>query len=200
MITPAEIRTRLREWRRAQAPIDVHRNSLRIAGHCIGSGWLDADARIAAYLPNDGEVDTATLFGYLRERGRIAYIPMLRQRMLWFGPYTGPAALHPNRYGIPEPVIDDSTIADARELDLVFVPLVAFDPRGHRLGMGGGYYDRTFAFRLDEPATTRPRLIGLAFEGQKLERLDAQPWDVPLDAIVTEAGIYRCPGRLSASR
>jgi 5-formyltetrahydrofolate cyclo-ligase len=199
MTTPAEIRTRLRKWRRAQSQFDVHRNSLLITGHCTASGWLDADARIAAYLPKDGEVDTAALFEYLHGRGRTAFIPMLRQRMLWFGPYTGPAALHPNRYGIPEPVIDGSTITDARELDLVFVPLVAFDPRGNRLGMGGGYYDRTFAFRLEEPATARPRLIGLAFEGQKLERLDAQPWDVPLDAVVTEAGIYRCPSRVSAS-
>ncbi|MEW6039665.1 MAG: 5-formyltetrahydrofolate cyclo-ligase [Pseudomonadota bacterium] len=138
MTTPAGIRSRIREWRRAQSPFDIRRNSLLIAGHCIGSGWLDAHARIAAYLANDGEVDTTALFEYLRERGRTAFIPLLRQRMLWFGPYAGPAALHPNRYGIPEPPIDDRTIADARELDLVFVPLVEFDPRGNRLGMGGG--------------------------------------------------------------
>lgn len=199
MTTPADIRTRIREWRRAQSPADVHRNSLLIAGHCIGSGWLDSDARIAAYLPNDGEVDTTVLFEYLRERGRTAFLPILRQGMLWFGPCAGPAALHPNRYGIPEPPIDGETVTDAKDLDLVFVPLVAFDPRGHRLGRGGGYYDRTFAFRLDKPAPAAPRLIGLAFEGQKVERLEAQPWDIPLDAAVTEAGIYRFPGRSPTS-
>jgi 5-formyltetrahydrofolate cyclo-ligase len=199
MNTLADIRTRIREWRRAQSPAHVRRTSLLIAGRCIDAGWLDGAARMAAYLPNDGEVDTTALFEYLRERGRTAFIPLLRKHTLWFGPYVGPAALRPNRYGIPEPAIDGRMITDARELDLVFVPLVAFDPRGHRLGMGGGYYDRTFAFRLAEPARASPRLIGLAFEGQKVERLEARPWDVPLDTAVTEAGIYHFPGRGSAS-
>ncbi|QJD28589.1 5-formyltetrahydrofolate cyclo-ligase [Methylococcus geothermalis] len=196
MTAPTGIRTRIREWRRSQSPSEARRKSLQIAKQCIGSGWFDAKVRIAAYLAHDGEVETTALFEYLRELGRTGFVPILRKeprRMLWFGPYAGTASMRPNRYGIPEPPVDQGTITDARELDLVFMPLVAFDPRGNRLGMGGGYYDRTFAFRLDEPASAKPRLIGLAFEGQKVERLEAQPWDVPLDAVVTEAGIYRFP-------
>lgn len=193
MTAPAEIRTRVREWRRNQSPADIRRKSRQIAERCIAAGLLDAGFRIAAYLANDGEVDTLDIFDALRQHGRTGFIPILRQqprRALWFGPYAGPGSTQPNRYGIPEPAIDGDTITDGRALDLVFVPLVAFDLHGNRLGMGGGYYDRSFAFRLEDPSSVKPRLIGLAFEGQKIARLDAQVWDVPLDAAVTEAAVY----------
>jgi 5-formyltetrahydrofolate cyclo-ligase len=112
------------------------------------------------------------------------------EKGLWFGRYAPDTILQPNRYRIPEPAIAADTVADPSRFDLVLVPLVGFDLVGNRLGMGGSYYDRTFAYRL-ENKTRHQRLVGLAFECQKCERLPAEPWDVPLDGVVTEAGIYR---------
>jgi 5-formyltetrahydrofolate cyclo-ligase len=75
-------------------------------------------------------------------------------------------------------------------LDLVFVPLVAFDKEGHRLGMGGGYYDRTFAFKTKHSHLKGPKLIGLAHDFQLQSQLPVMPWDIPLNAVITEAAIY----------
>jgi len=74
-------------------------------------------------------------------------------------------------------------------LDIALVPLVAFDDYGRRLGMGGGYYDRTFAYLRHREHWRRPKLIGVAFEFQRVAELPAQPWDVPLDGIITEKGL-----------
>jgi 5-formyltetrahydrofolate cyclo-ligase len=95
-----------------------------------------------------------------------------------------------NRLGIHEP--EGSSTIGARWLDVVFLPLVGFDAHGVRLGMGGGYYDRAFAFRLWRKVWHAPRLIGLAYSFQQVERLTAAPHDVRLDAVVTEERIVQC--------
>jgi 5-formyltetrahydrofolate cyclo-ligase len=89
-----------------------------------------------------------------------------------------------NRYGIPEPNVATGSLLEAQELHLALVPLLGFDRRGHRLGMGGGYYDRSFAFRHESPAP--PTLIGIGYAMQELPPIAEQHWDVPLDAVVTE--------------
>ena len=71
------------------------------------------------------------------------------------------------------------------------MPLVAFSAAGTRLGMGGGYYDRSFAFRHGRGAP--PRLVGVGYGFQREDALAAEPWDVPLDAVATEAGLFACP-------
>ena len=95
-----------------------------------------------------------------------------------------------NRLGICEP--EGSRIIGARWLDLVFLPLVGFDTRGVRLGMGGGYYDRAFAFRRWRTAWHTPRLVGLAYSFQQVEEIVAAPHDVLLDAVITDRGVVRC--------
>lgn len=99
-------------------------------------------------------------------------------------------ALVRNRFGIPEPRADPRRVVALRRLDVVLVPLVGVDPRGQRLGMGGGYYDRALAHsRLSRqsPGVGRPVLIGVAFERQRVRALHVRRWDVPLDALVTES-------------
>lgn len=103
---------------------------------------------------------------------------------LRFAPWRPGDPLAPNRFGIPEPdVAATSTLAPA-DLLIALVPLLAFDRDGRRLGMGGGYYDRAFAFRHAQPAP--PWLVGIGFAFQEVDALPAEAWDVGLDAAVTE--------------
>mgnify|MGYP002389666620 CR=1 FL=1 len=149
--------------------------------------------RIAAYLPADGEVDTAPLIERAWEMGKRVYLPVLLphgENRLWFARYTSDTQLLRNRFGIPEPARAAHTRVAPLSLDLVLTPLVAFDAHGHRLGMGGGFYDRSFAYLLRHARWLRPRLIGLAYDFQRQSRLPAQAWDVPLQAIATDHRIY----------
>jgi 5-formyltetrahydrofolate cyclo-ligase len=92
----------------------------------------------------------------------------------------------PNRFGIPEPVVATGDLVDASALDVILLPLVAFDLKGNRVGMGGGFYDRTLEFTRQQPYDRRPKLIGLAHEFQYTDALKPSPWDIPLDGIVTD--------------
>lgn len=128
--------------------------------------------------------------------GKRVYLPVLvphGENRLWFARYTPDTHLVPNRFGIPEPARAPHRRIAPLALDAVFTPLVAFDPTGHRLGMGGGFYDRSFAYLLRHRRWLRPRLIGLAYDFQCVDRLPAEPWDVPLHAIVTDRSLYECP-------
>ena len=93
--------------------------------------------------------------------------------------------LRRNSIGILEPV--NGVASPLVQLDLVIVPLVAFDAGGNRIGMGGGYYDRTFANYSKRQRYATPRLIGVAFACQELEQIDASPWDIPLFRVFTES-------------
>lgn len=109
-----------------------------------------------------------------------------------FARWTPGADLQPNRYGIPEPAVTPETMLPAEALDVVLVPMLAFDRRGHRLGHGGGYYDRTFAFLRECERPSRPLLVGVAYAFQEIERLPHAAWDVPLDYVATDAELIRC--------
>ncbi len=145
--------------------------------------------RIALYWPADGEVDLR-LLAPLSAPFQSLYLPILtRGSRLRFAHWHAGSVMRPNRFRIPEPrhrVID---LLFARELDLILMPLVGFDDDGNRLGMGGGFYDRTLAFRHARRRWRKPMLIGVAFELQRCPPLPAEPWDVPLDGIVTEDGV-----------
>ena len=153
--------------------------------------------RIAFYYANDGEVETFALMRRAWDMGKDCYLPRLyriRTRRLWFAFVQDGARLTVNRFGIPEPDLSPRHMVHARSLDLIVVPLVAFDTAGNRIGMGGGFYDSTLAFINRRRAWQRPRLVGVAYDFQKVNSLHPYPWDVPLDAIVTEERIY-CPPR-----
>ena len=142
--------------------------------------------RAAFYLPSDGELDPRPLMHHALEAGKACYLPVLKplnQKKLHFVRYHPGTALQKNRYGIEEPPLLSPNIAKPRTLDVIFMPLVAFDRRGHRLGMGGGYYDRTLS---TISRGSKPLLIGLSHGFQEVERLPSAPWDVPLDYIATE--------------
>jgi len=141
---------------------------------------------IALYLPNDGEVDLTALRRL--DRGKQLYLPCLRpDRSLRFIAWTPGTILRKNRYGIGEPPIVHGALRRAAELDLILMPLVGFDHAGNRLGMGGGFYDRTLATLKNRPG--KPWLVGAAFELQRHPGLPHAPWDIPLDYMLTERGL-----------
>ena len=122
--------------------------------------------------------------------GLVYCLPVLGDDgMLRFAPWRAGDPLVANRYGIPEPDVHVSTLLEAGQLSLAVVPLVAFDARCHRIGMGGGWYDRTFAPR-DTAQWRRPLLVGAAYEMQRVPAIEPAPWDVHLDAVCTEAATY----------
>ncbi|QDW67065.1 5-formyltetrahydrofolate cyclo-ligase [Luteimonas granuli] len=148
---------------------------------------LAPGAKVAGYWAADGEIPLHTW--QLRLPPRCTYcLPVLHEGgYLRFAPWRPGEPVAPNRFGIPEPVAAPDALLDPSSLDLVVVPLVGFDARCHRLGMGGGWYDRSFAFRHHRPAP--PLLVGAGFAFQQVEgELRSEDWDVQLDAVCTERG------------
>jgi len=144
---------------------------------------------LALYWPSDGEVDLRPLLNRKNTQQQ-RYLPILMHgSRLRFAAWSASSNLHPNRFGIPEPRVHLREHARPIQLDAVLMPLVGFDAHGNRLGMGGGFYDRSFAFRLARRRWRKPLLIGVAFELQRCPTLPAAAWDVPLDGIVTEHGL-----------
>jgi 5-formyltetrahydrofolate cyclo-ligase len=147
--------------------------------------------RIAMFLAFDGEPDLTPLLTSPAARGKNLYVPIITRATMRFAEWSARAALAPNFFGIMEPAGDRSI--DARHLDLVLTPLVAFDARGTRIGVGRGYYDRCFRFLRHRQSWQRPRLLGVAYELQFVPYIEAHEWDVPLWGAVTEAGVRRFP-------
>jgi len=144
--------------------------------------------RIAYYLANDGEISPQPAITKAEKRGQQTYLPVLhplKYNRLYFISHRNQPTLRPNRFGIAEPQLGKNPMAPVWTLDIILLPLVAFDRHGNRMGMGGGFYDRTLA-RLDNSAMKRPLLIGLAHHCQEVEQLQAQSWDIPLDIIATD--------------
>jgi 5-formyltetrahydrofolate cyclo-ligase len=193
-VTRDELRLRLREARRALIP-EVRRAAAIAAAEILSASPQYRDARrIAVYVAVDGELDPEPLVQKARAAGKQVYLPALpttEAASMGFLPYLPGEPLKPNRFRIPEPVGGEACAP--ADLDLVLAPLVAFDSAGNRVGMGGGFYDKTFAF-LKRVQRTRPALIGYAYECQKLPELAPEAWDVPLQGVVTEQQFYLFAG------
>lgn len=150
---------------------------------------------IAGYWACLGELDLMPLFERAWATNKHIYLPIVVDdplQTLRFAPYRPDIALRRNRFKIPEPDLPAAEWLLPQQLDLLLMPLVAFDAMGTRLGMGGGFYDRSFAFLLD-PAYLghRPCLLGVGYEFQKTATLlPREHWDVPLTAAITEAALY----------
>jgi len=148
--------------------------------------------RLAFYLANDGEIDPMPLLLEALAQGKHCYLPVLHpfnKRRLLFVRIRENTKLVQNCFGIWEPRIFCKDLIHPRALNLVLLPLVAFDPHGGRIGMGGGFYDYTFSFT-KRASGWRPKLIGLAHECQKLARLELENWDIPLTGVATDQQLY----------
>ncbi len=176
--------------RRAQLPPDIlARHSTSITRALWRLPLLARCRRIACYMAVGGEVDCGLFMEEATARGRTIYLPVLHGQSLLFAPWRPGSVLANNRFGIPEPVSDPRAWLRGSRLDVVLTPLVAFDMSGQRLGMGGGYYDRSFAFTRQRTAWRHPHLIGVAHEFQRVDSLPKRSWDIELHAVVTETGV-----------
>ncbi len=185
------IRERLKEKRKNLTKKQSSELSRAIFLRIIRSSWIQEHSNIGIYYAINGEADTLKLIEFLWSNNQNAFLPVMHHNSLLFGNFAPNSDLNENTYGIPEPELTKENQVSALELDMVFVPLVAFDQDGYRLGMGGGYYDRTFEKKLKDQKPTTPLLVGLAYEFQKQNNLVHQPWDVPLDMVVTESNTYK---------
>jgi 5-formyltetrahydrofolate cyclo-ligase len=186
-------RREMRERRRS-----LTRREREVAGRSAAArlralGLPRRGGRVAIYAAFDGELGTAAVAREARRRGCRVFLPVitdLRRRRMRFVEWRDGVPLVRQRNGIAAPAIAGATLPP-RWLDLVLVPLVAFDAHGHRLGTGGGFYDRHFAFRRLRSGWRRPLLVGWAHDFQRVDSIASARWDVPLDLIVTDARVYR---------
>ncbi|HST27552.1 MAG TPA: 5-formyltetrahydrofolate cyclo-ligase [Rudaea sp.] len=190
---PAPLRERLRGQRARLSA------SERIAAATALAATLEqlpeflVDARVAGYWAVRGEMPLHAAFASLRSRGQAYCLPMLSEAgALRFAAWQPDLPLRSNRYGIPEPNVPADAWLAPSDLDVALVPLLGFDRRGNRLGSGGGWYDRSFAFLRDAPRPARPILVGIGYHFQEVPKLDAQSWDIPMDFIATDRELIAC--------
>lgn len=187
------LRRQLRQARRDLSALQQQRAALALFRQLAQHPLFRRARHIALYLANDGEIDPRPLLQAAQRRGKAIYLPVLsawpRTRMNFQRLHLHDR-LAANRFRIDEPRANRARQRPAWALDLVLLPLVGFDENGGRLGMGGGFYDRALAYRHLRKNWHKPTLLGLAHECQKVSRLELASWDVPVKAVVTDAGWY----------
>lgn len=196
------LRAELRQRRRALSARQQRRAARQLAAHLIRLPELKRARHIAAYVASDGEIDPARFLAWAQRHGKTVWLPVVTDasplhrlglRFVAAPPAGRRGGWQRNRYGIAEPR-GRGQLSPTR-LDLLLMPLVGFDAAGHRLGMGGGYYDRLLA-DFDRRAR-RPACIGLAHACQQVPALPVAVWDKDVGTIVTTAGTLRCRPQLS---
>ena len=151
------------------------------------------DANVAGYWAVRGELPLNLAVASLTRREQQYFLPVLGQaRQLRFAEYREGARLQGNRFGIPEPEVPTEALQTAGDMDVILLPLLAFDRKGHRLGTGGGWYDSSLAFLGNELRPARPLLVGIGYGFQEVEAVSIEPWDIDLDYVATDAELIAC--------
>jgi 5-formyltetrahydrofolate cyclo-ligase len=141
---------------------------------------------LACYLPAYGEVDPTSIISRAWRAKKRVFAPVTDSGgAMFFRQITPDTELTLSQFGLWEP--ESGSYITARALDVVITPVVAFDDQCNRIGMGGGYFDRCFHFLKQRRKWLRPKLIGIAFDCQKVEKMAPNPWDIPLYRIVSES-------------
>ncbi len=188
-----DIRKKIRQQRNSLTSEQRLQASISISENIVSSPLFMRAKHIAVYLSHDGEIDISSIFQTAWQRGKHCYLPVLRPhgKKLSFAPYTPESIMRNNRYGIAEPVVSKRALLTPQQLNLVLAPLVAFDKNGNRIGMGGGYYDRSFAFLRRQQHYKQVKLCGTGFSFQQIEDIEKQDWDVPLCGAFTDEGFMK---------
>lgn len=184
------LRKKLQTQRESCTPSKQRLASQKITHQLSNHPWFQQSRTMAAYVAIRREINPEFLMNIAWEQRKCCYLPILQKNQLIFAIYNVDTPLKKNYLTIPEPPFLPQSIINPHDLDLVLVPLLGFTTQGQRLGMGGGFYDRSFSFLLKKPRPVKPYLIGLAYEWQKLDNFTNRVWDVPLNAIATEKKIY----------
>lgn len=177
----------MRERRRALSESERGAAGEAVARIACAVPEFERAARVAAYVALDDEVPTLAILDRVLASGRILLLPRVVAKRLEFAAVEDLASLRSSRFGVLEPPASSGALELVQD-DLVFVPGVAFDRCGGRLGRGGGHYDRAFP-----PAARAPVLLGVAFSFQIVDVVPVEPWDRRVDGIVSERGVVRVP-------
>ena len=192
-LSRAALRRQLRQARRALSPLQQRQAAQALRRQLVQHPLFRRARHIALYLPSDGEIDPRPLLREAHRRGKATYLPILerwpRTGMRFQRVAPGEAMLH-NRFRIQEPATCRARQRAPWALDLILLPLVGFDIYGGRLGMGGGFYDRSLAYRKMRKNWHKPTLLGLAHDCQQVDRLPLASWDIRLTAVVTDRNWY----------
>lgn len=175
--------------------------ALALLNNLATQNWYLESDSVAAYLSSDGEIDLAPLIESLVARNKQLSLPKLNsdKGLMTFCDWRPSEELIGNRYGILEPVKE--AIRPLSSHSLVLTPLVAFDSAGNRIGMGGGYYDRLLSNEGTPKETypkSRPLIVGVGYEFQQLDLIEAEEWDIPLDAVVTDKEVISISARIKS--
>lgn len=185
------LRSSLREKRQGLSPEQQETAAVSLFSMLGNQDFFRVAQRIAFYQVADGEIDPRMLLDLALSEGKSCFLPVIQQdnpEFVSFAPYDANTELVPNKWGIAEPLA--SEVISPTNFDVVFVPLVGFSKNCFRLGMGKGFYDRTFSFKIFNRRSS-PMLVGLAHESQLVDSFPVESWDVRLDAVATEKKIYR---------
>ena len=184
--TKASIRRVMRRRRRALTPSEVAASGAAVAAAVLASDAYRAAPLLLAYVDDDNEVPTGALIASAHAAGKRVFLPRLDGERMTFAEHRPGDVLQPGAFGIPTPQGDPAD-AEVVAAATAFVPVVAWDDAGGRIGRGGGHYDRAFA------GSARPRcLVGLAYAFQQLPHVPRDPWDLRLDCVVSERGVATC--------
>jgi 5-formyltetrahydrofolate cyclo-ligase len=185
------LRSSLREKRQELSPEQQETAAVSLFSMLGNQDFFRVAQRIAFYQVADGEIDPRMLLDLALSEGKSCFLPVIQQdnpEFVSFAPYDANTELVPNKWGIAEPPATE--VISPTNFDVVFVPLVGFSKSCFRLGMGKGFYDRTFSFKIFNRRSS-PMLVGLAHESQLVDSFPVESWDVRLDAVATEKKIYR---------
>ncbi|HEC13153.1 MAG TPA: 5-formyltetrahydrofolate cyclo-ligase [Acidiferrobacteraceae bacterium] len=198
MKSKANLRKTLRQRRHILSDAEQDEAAQKLAVQINKHPLFRRSRHVAIYYPNDGEIDPSIILNMAWRQKKYCYLPILwplGENQLRFAPITPKSRLALNRFDIPEPTTTSRKIKSARHLDLILLPLVAADRHGNRLGMGGGFYDKSLAFLHRRRSWKQPHIIGIAYDFQIVDNLPSDPWDVQLDALITDTNSFNCiPG------
>ena len=184
----SNLRTSLRELRTNISLQRQQEAANSLAARCLSILDINTHVHVAGYFAVGGEISVDPILANIRSRGGFSYAPVLSAgNTLRFAPFDDHTPMIGNKFNIKEPDVAASDYLMPADLDAVLVPLVGFDSNRNRMGMGGGFYDRSFAHRNN--AAGNPFLIGVAYDLQQAESVYPDWWDVKLDVIVTESQV-----------
>lgn len=188
------IRKQMREKRRKLSQADQQNAAEQLAERLINHPVYKHSHNIGCYLATEGELNLMPFIETCWQQNKNVFLPVLQPRNhhpLWFTVFTPQTRLIPNRYGILEPQhTKKQRMRKIITLDSIFLPLVAFDLAGNRIGMGAGYYDRTLNMLKPRKIWLKPRLIGVGYAFQQVKSIKTNNWDVPMHFISTEKAIH----------
>jgi 5-formyltetrahydrofolate cyclo-ligase len=191
-IARRSIRVKMRQRRTRLALAAQHQAACAMVKRLCQHPRIQASQTLAVYQATEGEINPQGLLEWAWQHQKQCYLPKVMDSTLIFIVYQQHTCLEHNRWGLLEPIFQAGFQMAPFDLDVVLMPLVAFDREGNRLGRGRGYYDQTFRFLKASPCPLKPYLVGLAYDWQQVDCVTPACWDVPLDAVVTDKRLLDC--------